>query len=151
MKRLAALTVLGFLTCHARLEAAGPTTADTVLRKVSSFAVGGVGVAGTMSEGERALREVLTQSDAAARLENLLPEASPAGQLYTLLGLRSRDRDRYQRALAAYGQRNATVQTVRGCIPQKESFRDLVKQIDHGDYDSFLARQWPDPVRESKP
>ncbi len=77
----------------------------------------------------------------------MLPEASPAGQLYALLGLRARDRDAYQQALAKYGQRHATVETMSGCIVQRESFRDLVKQIDHGDYDSALIRQWPDATR----
>ncbi len=101
--------------------------------------MGGVGVAGTMSEGERGLREVLKQSDAVARLESMLPQASATGQLYTLLGLRARDRDVYQRALAKYGQRDISVQTMRGCILQRESFSSLVKQIDHGDYDSFLS------------
>jgi hypothetical protein len=120
---------------------------DSVLRTTSSFALGGVGVAGSMSEGERALREVLKQPDATARLENALPNASPAGQLYALLGLRLRDRAAYQRALEKFGGNNASVQTMRGCILQKESFRDLVKQIEHGDYDSFLARDWPEQAR----
>ncbi|MEY2520980.1 MAG: hypothetical protein QOF24_2739 [Verrucomicrobiota bacterium] len=105
--------------------------------------MGGVGVAGSMSEGERALREVLKESDASSRLESLLPNASPAGQLYALLALRLRDRAAHQRALEKYGANSATVQTMRGCILQKESFRDLVEQIEHGDYDSFLSRNWP--------
>ena len=109
--------------------------------------MGGVGVAGTMSEGERALRDALHESDAVPRLERLLPEASAPGQLYALLGLRARDRDAYQRALAKYGQRDTKVQTMRGCILQQESFRTLVKQIDHGDYDSSLSRSWPTPAR----
>jgi hypothetical protein len=144
--RLAALIVLGLLAGNIRLGAAEPADADAILRKTGSFALGGVGVAGTMSEGERALREVLKQSDAVARLESMLPQASAAGQLYALLGLRARDRDAYKRALAAYGQRNATVQTMRGCILQHEFFRSLVKQIDHGDYDSSLSRSWPEPA-----
>jgi hypothetical protein len=60
------------------------------------------------------------------------------------LGLRARDRNAYQQALAKYGQRDASVQTMRGCILQRESFGSLVKQIDHGDYDSFLSRDWPE-------
>jgi hypothetical protein len=99
-----------------------------------------------MSEGERALREVLKQSDAVARLESMLPQASAAGQLYALLGLRGRDRDAYQRAFAKYGQRDIRVQTMRGCILQQEFFSSLVKQIDHGNYDSFLSRLWPEPA-----
>jgi hypothetical protein len=146
VKRLAAL-LLGLLICDARLGATTETEADTILRKASSFAMGGVGYAGTMSQGERALRKVLAQPDAVARLTNTLPEASPAGQLYALLGLRARDQDAYKRALAVFGGRTATVETMGGCIVQREPFRDLVKQIDHGDYDSALARQWPSPVR----
>lgn len=96
-----------------------------------------------MSEGERALREVLKEPDAIAWLENALPNSSPAGQLYALLGLRLRDRSAFQRALEKYRTNDAKVQTMRGCILQQESFRDLVKQIEHGDYDMFLAREWP--------
>src|SRR3954468_10690073 len=69
------------------------------LQNAGSFALGGVGVAGTMSAGERALREVLKKPDAVAQLEALLSNASPAGKLYALLGLRIRNRAAYQRAL----------------------------------------------------
>jgi hypothetical protein len=140
---IALTSVALFLICAAPLHA----DADTTLRKAGSFALGGVGVAGTMSEGERALREVLKATDAVARLENALPSSSPAGQLYALLGLRLRDRAAYQRALEKYRANTAKVQTMRGCILQQESFRDLIKQIEHGDYDTFLSRQWPEQTR----
>lgn len=120
---------------------------ESALRQTTTFALGGVGVAGSMSEGERALREVLKERDAVTRLESALPEASPAGQLYALLGLRLRDRAAYERALPKYQENDATVQTMRGCILQRESFRDLVKQIEQGDYDSSLAREWPENRR----
>ena len=120
---------------------------DATLRKTGLFALGGIGVAGTMSEGERALREVLKESDGAARLEKLLSDASPAGQLYALLGLRLRDRAAYERALQKLRTTDAKVQTARGCILQQESFRDLVKEIERGQYDNFLAREWPKQAR----
>jgi hypothetical protein len=145
VKRHAALIILGLLACSGGLEAFELFGADSTLRKTGTFALGGVGVAGTMSEGERALREILKRSDAATRLENMLPQASAAGQLYALLGLRARDRDTYQRALAKYSQRKSSVRTMRGCSLQDEAFGALIKQIDHGDYDSFLARSWPGP------
>jgi hypothetical protein len=143
MKQIVALICLGFLAGTAPLNAAAAADADSILRKAGSFAMGGVGVAGTMSEGERALREILKQPDTVARLASLLPEASTPGQLYALLGLRARDREAYQRALAKYGQREVSVQTMRGCSLQQESFRSLAKEIDHGDYDSSLSREWP--------
>lgn len=143
VKRLVSLIILGFLSCSARLDAAERSDADATLRTATSFAIGGVGVAGTMSQRERALREVLKQSDAVARLESMLPQASPAGQLYALLGLRARDRNAYKQALLKYGEGDASVQTMRGCILRKESFAALINQIDHGDYDASLSRDWP--------
>lgn len=123
------------------------SNAESILEKTSSFALGGVGVVGSMSQGERALREILKEEDAPARLVRVLPNASPAGQLYALLGLRLRDRAAYQRALSKYGATDAKVETARGCMLGQESFRDLVKEIEHGDYDSLLARDWPAPAR----
>ncbi|HZE58328.1 MAG TPA: hypothetical protein VE031_10780 [Chthoniobacterales bacterium] len=128
-----------FLTgiCPAR------TDLDGGLESAGSFALGGVGVAGTMSAGERALREVLKQPDAVARLEALLANASPAGKLYGLLGLRIRDRAAYERALEKCRSIDATVATARGCMLSRELFRDLVKEIERGQYDTFLEREWP--------
>jgi hypothetical protein len=126
------------------LTAVCPARADTGtgLQSAGSFALGGIGVAGTISAGERALREVLKQPDAVTELEALLPNASPAGKLYALLGLRVRDRAACGRALEKYRALDAKVETARGCILQHESFRDLVKEIESGQYDSFLAREW---------
>jgi hypothetical protein len=129
------------------VDAAERTDAKAVLQETGMFALGGIGVAGTMSEGERALREILKNADATTELEKMLTSASPAGQLYSLLGLRLRDRSAYQRALEKVRATDAKVQTARGCILQQESFRALVKQIELGNYDTFLAREWPEQAR----
>ncbi|MFL6518701.1 MAG: hypothetical protein ACJ8NS_00615 [Chthoniobacterales bacterium] len=136
---IAAVLLLSVI-CPARMD-------DSGLQSAGSFALGGVGVAGTMSAGERALREVLKQPDAVTRLETMLPGASPAGKLYALLGLRIRDRAAYQRTLEKFRSTDAKVETARGCILTQESFRDLVKEIERGQYDTFLAREWPEAVR----
>jgi hypothetical protein len=117
------------------------------LQSAGSFALGGVGVAGTMSAGERALREILRQPDAVAQLEALISKASPSGKLYALLGLRLRDRAAYERALEKCRTTDAKVETARGCMLSQESFRDLVKEIERGQYDTFLAREWPKEAR----
>ena len=117
------------------------------LRSAGSFALGGIGVAGTMSSGERTLRELLKQPDAVAQLEALISSASPAGKLYALLGLRIRDRAVYERALEKCRTTDAKVETARGCILSHESFRDLLKEIERGQYDTFLAREWPKEAR----
>jgi hypothetical protein len=141
---LSAIAILILLVPTTRSEQSAP---DVTLRKTELFALGGIGAAGSMSEGERALREVLNESGVSARLEKLLSDASPAGQLYALLGLRLRDRAVYEPALQKLRTTDAKVQTARGCILQQESFGDLVKEIERGVYDNFLAREWPKQAR----
>ena len=136
------------LTCLAVSSfAVMPVSPENDLRKAGSFAMGGVGVAGSMSAGERALRLVLAEPDAITRLETIVANASPAGQLYALLGLRARDRAAYKRALEKVSTLDAKVETARGCILQRESFRDLLKEIEGGHYDLFLSREWPKDAR----
>jgi hypothetical protein len=137
------LFAIGFLTTVRPIAA----EADAGLQNAGSFALGGIGVAGTMSTGERALREVLKKHDAVARLEALLPGASPAGKLYVLLGLRIRDRAAYERTLEKCRTVNATLETARGCLLNHETFRDLLKEIERGQYDTSLAREWPEAAR----
>ena len=100
-----------------------------------------------MSAGERALREILNNPDAVFRLEALLPNASPAGKLYAILGLRVRDRAAYERALEKFRATDAKVETARGCMLSHESFGDLVKEIERGQYDTFLSREWREHAR----
>jgi len=130
------------------LPAVRPARAESdSLQSAGSFALGGVGVAGTMSAGERALREVLRNQDAVARLEAMISKASPAGKLYALLGLKIRDHAAYERALEKWRTVDAKVETARGCILSQESFRDLLKEIERGQYDTFLDREWPKEAR----
>ena len=91
-------------------------------------ALGGVGVAGTMSEGERALREILKQSDAVARLESIPPGSIRA------------------RAIICYRSAGVTAMLTSGLwlvwpardqrangawmYPATRGFRALVKEID---------------------
>ncbi|HEY8836002.1 MAG TPA: hypothetical protein VIM09_10495 [Chthoniobacterales bacterium] len=125
------------------VQAEKQIASEAALQKTGMFALGGIGVAGTMSEGERALREMLKEQDATARLEKLVSSGSPAGKLYALLGLRIRDRAAYERALEKWRALDAKIETARGCILSQESFRDLLKEIERGQYDNFLDRKWP--------
>lgn len=110
------------------------------LARENVFALGGVGVAGTMSSGEKDLRAVLKETDAVQQLQSLLKNATPAGQLYALLGLRFRDRPAYEQAVPAFRKRSDSVSTMHGCIMTKEKMDSIVRQVDHGDYDTALTR-----------
>jgi hypothetical protein len=137
---IVALLLLGEANCRSAVEVA---PAEAILEKAGMFALGGIGVAGTMSPGERALRELFEKADAPARMDRLLTNATPAGQLYALVGLRLKDHAAYQRALEKCRNTDAKVETARGCILSQESFRDLVQEIERGQYDTFLERKWP--------
>ena len=93
-----------------------------------------------MSEGERALRAVLRESAATTQLETLLHSATPAGQLYALLGLRLHDRAAYARGLQTFPKPDVQVETIGGCTVWRAPFRELLHRIEAGDYDKSLAR-----------
>jgi hypothetical protein len=145
IRRLSA--VLLFVVSAFPCAAVMPANSETTLRSIDSFAMGGVGVAGTMSAGERALRQILKERDALSRLEGMIPNATPAGKLYALLGLRKLDRAAYARALEMCQRTETEVETARGCIISHESFRDLAKEIDRGQYDASLEHEWPANAR----
>jgi hypothetical protein len=114
--------------------------ASAGVRSSPTFALGGIGVIGAMSEGEKALRAVLAQPEAARELEAMFPHATDAGRLYILVGLRVRDRAAYARALAACSRHDSVVRTIRGCSIGQESFRSLVREIDRGEFDPVIKR-----------
>jgi hypothetical protein len=110
------------------------------LAAAKSFAFGGIGVAGLMSEGERNLRGLLQQSDASQQLQAALAHATLAGKLYILVGLRRCDRSAYQKIFDSVARPNDDVEVARGCMISREPFRQLLSQIQEGRFDDYLTR-----------
>jgi hypothetical protein len=110
------------------------------LAAARSFAFGGIGVAGLMSEGERNLRAVLQRSDASQQLQAALAHATPAGELYILVGLRRCDRSAYQKIFDSVARPNDDVEVAHGCMISREPFRQLLSQIHDGRLDDYLSR-----------
>ena len=105
-----------------------------------SFAFGGIGVAGLMSEGERNLRSVLERPDASQQLQAALSHATPAGKLYILVGLRWCDRAAYQKVFDSLARPNDDVEVARGCMISREPFRQLLSEVQDGRFDDYLSR-----------
>jgi hypothetical protein len=124
----------------ARVTSAPTSDPADQLRRIESFAVGGIGVAGTMSEGERSLRNLLEDPVATVKLEGLLTKATPAGQLYALLGLRLHDRAAFERAAKDFHMPDVEVETIAGCIIWHAPFKQLLDRIKAGQYDQALTR-----------
>ena len=102
--------------------------------------MGGIGVAGTTSDGERSLRNLLEDPAATTKLEGLLTKATPAGQLYALLGLRVHDRAAYERAAKDFHGPDGEVETIGGCIISRVPFKQVLDRIKAGQYDQALTR-----------
>ena len=110
------------------------------VQDADKFALGGIGIAGTISQGESALRTILDKPDAATHLEKMLPHATDAGRLYILVGLRMRDRSAYKRAFDSYAKHDGTVETVHGCMISRKSFQAVMHEIDRGELDGLLKQ-----------
>ena len=122
------------------LAAASQNSAARDLAAAKMFAFGGIGAAGIMSEGERNLRAVLEQSDASQQLQAAFAQATPAGKLYILVGLRRCDPAAYQRVIDSVARPNDDVEIARGCMISREPFRQLLSQIRDGRFDDYLSQ-----------
>jgi len=142
MKTFTATLIVGIVLSQLGVSAATSSENSPArdLAAAKSFAFGGVGVAGLMSEGERNLRAVLDRSDASQQLQAALAYATPAGELYILVGLRRCDRAAYQKVFGSLARPNDDVEVARGCMISREPFRQLLSQIQEGRFDDFLSR-----------
>ena len=142
MKTLTITLVVGIVLAESAVTvtATSENSAARGLAAAKSFAFGGVGVAGLMSEGERNLRAVLERSDASQQLQAALAHATPAGELYILVGLRCCDRSAYQKIFDSLARPNDEVEVAHGCMISREPFRQLLSQIQDGRFEDYLSR-----------
>jgi hypothetical protein len=142
MKTLTITLIVGIVLVQSVISPAATSENSPArdLAAAKSFAFGGVGVAGIMSQGERNLRAVLQQSDASQELQAAFGHATPAGKLYILVGLRRCDRAEYQKVFDSLTPLNEDVEVARGCMITREPFGRLLSEIQDGRFDDYLAR-----------
>jgi hypothetical protein len=138
MKTLTVTLIAGIVLAQSGISLADSAAHDLAAAK--SFAFGGVGVAGIISAGEGNLRAVLQQSDASQQLQATFTHATPAGQLYILVGLRKCDRAAYQKITATLPASNDAVEVAHGCMISRETFHQILSEIQDGRYDDYLSR-----------
>src|SRR6478672_10413326 len=142
MKTLIIMLIAGLVFSQPGISAStsSENSAARDLAAAKSLAFGGVGVAGLMSEGERNLRAVLGRPDASQQLQAALAQATSAGTLYILVGLRRCDRAAYKKVFDSLSRPGDDVEVVRGCMISKEPFRQVLLQIQDGRFDDYLSR-----------
>ncbi|MFD0892746.1 hypothetical protein KBB96_15090 [Luteolibacter ambystomatis] len=106
--------------------------APTILKSAQQFAIGGVGIAGTTSPAESALRALLNRPDAVAECKKLVSDATPAGKLYGLLGLKLKDAKAFEEAFPAFKDSKTAVSTASGCIPYETTIGKIASDIRDG-------------------
>ena len=104
-----------------------------IVKTAEQFTVGGVGFAGRPSRQEMAFRQLLKQPEPVSRCKKLLTEATPAGQLYALLGLRLLDQPAFQTALPRYKDSKTEIPTMSGCIVMRTTAAKVAKEIEKGE------------------
>jgi hypothetical protein len=114
---------------------AGEKGAVKTLSEIPLFAFGGIGVAGTTSNGEVAFHNVLASDTAAADFAQILKTGTPQAQCYALVGLRLKDRATYDEQVKRFASSKQEVQTCAGCMMSKQAMSAVVGNIQKGSYD----------------
>jgi hypothetical protein len=100
------------------------------VKNAPEFAIGGIGVAGTLSPSEMALREVRDGPRAEEQLRKLLNDGTQAGCLYALYGLRQLDAPDYDRLAEPLRSNHSRVKRIQGCMISEDETANVVKWID---------------------
>lgn len=113
-----------------------------VVRETEIFALGGVGVAGTTSPVEKAVRVLVAEPNGAEALADLVDHATPEGRLMALYGLRCVSPSSYRsklaeiRALPAPARRGeghkiepGYVKVMSGCEVMPERWADVLSRV----------------------
>ncbi len=114
-----------------------------VVREADTFALGGVGVAGTTSAVENAVRILIAEPNGGEALADLVDHATPEGRLMALYGLRCASPAAYKSKLAdiralpaparrGEGQRKIEagyVTVMAGCMIMPERWADVLNRV----------------------
>jgi hypothetical protein len=105
------------------------------LAHIPLFAFGGIGIAGTTSNGEAAFHNVFESRNAAADFAQILKTGTPQAQCYALVGLRLKDRAAFDEQVKRFASSKQEVQTCAGCMMSKQPMSSVVANINKGWYD----------------
>ncbi|HEY2572827.1 MAG TPA: hypothetical protein VGH65_02120 [Verrucomicrobiaceae bacterium] len=138
MKTKLSVIALAALSCCGIVRAG---ESSTTFLKVKSFAFGGIGVAGTISQGEAAFRTVMERPDALEQFKVVLAKGSNEAALYALCGIRALDPASFEEAAAPLVKKNPDVETIAGCMISRQKAAGVVKNIADGRYDSHWNKK----------
>ena len=132
--------------CAAAAETQNDPAFDR-LAHADMFAFGGVGFAGTISQGEKDLRLIMARPSALADFERLFAVGNIQAKAYALVAIHHLDHAKFAELAAPLRESKTPVQTIHGCIVSHESISSLIARIEAGDY----SRSPTSPPPAAKP
>ena len=117
-----------------------PDKAYERLMKTDVFVFGGVGFAGTTSEGEKGFHVVLASTNALEVLKKVLKNGTREAQMYALCGLRKLAPKDFQAEAERIGAEKVTVKLMTGCLMSEEPVSKVMERIRSGAYDDSVKR-----------
>ena len=123
------------------------------LAEVEEFAFGGIGVAGTQSQGERLFRDLMGRDEAVISFKKILSNGTAAAKLYSLCGIRLLSEKDFATAAEPFLKSDEMVTTIGGCMISKQRVADVAQKISAGSYDASLKNptRWPDQKPKQTP
>lgn len=104
------------------------------LSTVPIFAIGGVGFAGSTSQGEKDFLVVLGDTHAMQNFEDLYQHGNAQARAYALLGIYSIDPAQFHALSSPMSKSTEKVKTMSGCIMSTKTFGAIVREIGAGGF-----------------
>jgi len=128
-------TIIILLILSASIAQAASSSDATFdrLAKVDRFAFGGTGYAGTISEGEKDYKEILSRPAALKDFERLYAVGNLQAKCYALVGIRTLKPKEFEKLSGPLRGETIEVITQRGCMVMHEPLGKIVKEIAAGE------------------
>ncbi len=133
------VTGIGCILFACSMGFAAEKDIEQAYHKLSSarfFAFGGVGFAGSTSEGEKAYGEICASSEALPLFKAALTNENPCTKLYALCGVRRLEPKSFDKLARPLAEANPPVRVMSGCILSEEGASNIIARIKRGAYDA---------------
>lgn len=116
-------------SAHAERDQAAEPDPVSQLKKIDHYAFGGIGFAGTTSQGEKLYNEVMQRATATDDFADIADTGTPEAKMYALHALARRSPEKY-RQLKKSAKRNQKVATIQGCLAGESTVGTLLDEIE---------------------
>ncbi len=128
------ITILLILSVPIAQAASSSDSTFDRLAKVDRFAFGGTGYAGTISEGEKDYKVILSRPTPLKDFERLYAVGNLQAKCYALVGIRTLNQKKFVELYEPLRGETIEVITQHGCKVMHEPLGNIVKEIAAGEY-----------------